>query len=416
MKVPNDIAMGTIRFSTGKYTTVQDIDKAIDIIVDVVHRLSPKESLDQQEEVCDLDSLGGDISKIKLTHYTQGLGCACKLRPQALEKILSKLPLQSIDPKVLVGPETGDDAAVYLINDETAIVSTLDFFTPIVDSPFHFGAIAAANAMSDVYAMGGKPLFGLNIVGFPSNRLPLEVLNQILAGAQSKASEAGITIIGGHTIDDLEPKYGMAVTGVVHPAKLLRNRGCRPGDVLVLTKPIGTGIITTAIRRGVASEELTSRVIKVMSTLNNKAAEQLSLLPASSVHACTDVTGFGLLGHLKGMIAPTNQKEEVSVDAVITASAVPLLEEARSFCLSDIVPGGTKNNHAFLEKHVKWNESIPLVDQYLLCDAQTSGGLLVSIAADQGDEYVKALRSIGLDEVSIIGKVVQGQGLIHVVP
>jgi selenium donor protein len=353
-----------------------------------------------------------DPSRVKLTHFTHGLGCACKLRPQALERVLSSLPPQFHNPNVLIGTETGDDAAVYKINEETALVSTLDFFTPIVDSPYHFGVIAAANSLSDVYAMGGQPLFALNIVGFPSNRLPLEVLTQILRGAQDKATEAGVSIVGGHTIDDLEPKYGMAVTGVVHPQKALSNRGGRPGDVLVLTKPIGTGIITTAIRRGVASKETEDRVIRVMSTLNKKAMEATHSLPSGSVHACTDVTGFGLLGHLRGMLSD-------DLDALIHSNRVPILPEAREFCAQDIVPGGTKNNQLFLEPHVRWDPSVTEVEKLLLCDAQTSGGILLALQPECLDPYLANCKALGLldSDVAVIGSL-QGNGsrTIRVLP
>ncbi|MEE4176153.1 MAG: selenide, water dikinase SelD, partial [Bacteroides sp.] len=186
---------------------------------------------------------------IQLTHFTHGLGCACKIRPQYLEKVLQDMP-QILDPRVLVGTSTSDDAAVYKITDDIAIVQTVDFFTPIVDDPYAFGAIAAANALSDIYAMGARPLFALNIVGFPSNRLPMQVLKDILKGASDKATEAGIPILGGHTVEDNEPKFGMVVTGQVHPKRILTNSGAKPGDVLILTKPIGTGIISTAVKRG----------------------------------------------------------------------------------------------------------------------------------------------------------------------
>ncbi len=194
-----------------------------------------------------------ETNEIKLTDFTHGLGCACKIRPQYLEQILKDLPL-SIDENVIVGTGTSDDAAVYRINKSTAIVQTVDFFTPIVDDPYYFGAIAAANSLSDIYAMGAKPLFALNIVGFPDNRLPIYVLKEILKGASDKAAEAGISILGGHTVEDIEPKFGMAITGMVHPDKVLTNATAKPGDVLILTKPIGTGIISTAVKRGIVKK------------------------------------------------------------------------------------------------------------------------------------------------------------------
>ena len=239
MNVPVDTAMGTIRFSTGMFLTEADIDQAATATADVVERLQPSAAQPQPSQTTD---------EIKLTHFTAGLGCACKLRPQALEQVLAGLPQVSPDPNVLVGINTVDDAAVYKLSDELAVVETLDFFTPVVDDPFAFGAIAAANALSDIYAMGAEPLFALNIVGFPSNRLPLDVLKRILSGGQHSATEAGIPILGGHTVDDPEPKYGLVVTGAVKPDKMWTNTGARPDDVLILTKPIGLGIMTTALK------------------------------------------------------------------------------------------------------------------------------------------------------------------------
>ena len=252
--------------------------------------------------------------------------------------MLANLP-PSFDPKALVDASTADDAAVYQLTDEIAIVQTVDFFTPIVDDPYAFGAISAANSLSDIYAMGATPLFGLNIVGFPSNRLPLKVLEEILRGAQDKAREAGISILGGHTVDDTEPKYGMAVTGIVHPGKILRNSTAQVGDVLVLTKPLGMGIIATALKRGLADQTTAQKAIAIMSTLNKIAAETLANF---TVHACTDVTGFGLLGHLHEMAAGSQ------ADVELNLSAIPILPEARALVSADVVPGGTLNNLSYV--------------------------------------------------------------------
>ncbi|MFQ5631820.1 MAG: selenide, water dikinase SelD [bacterium] len=342
---------------------------------------------------------------IKLTHFTHGLGCACKLRPQALEKILADLPLPQ-DANILVGLNTADDAAVYKKNDETAIVQTVDFFTPIVDDPYHFGAIAATNAFSDIYAMGGKPLFALNIVGFPSNRLPMDVLKKILQGAQDKAQEAGVSIIGGHTVDDTEPKFGLAVTGLINPAKILTNANAKPADALILTKPIGLGIITTAIKRGMADEETIKLAIETMSTLNRNAAETLTPFPAN---ACTDVTGFGLLGHLKELTRASK------VDAEIYAAQIPVLKQAREFAVAKVVPGGTLNNTAFVSDSVEWADNISRIDKTILCDAQTSGGLLISVPEKNASELLVRLHESGVSDAALIGKITKkGTGKIVV--
>ncbi|MBE9509038.1 MAG: selenide, water dikinase SelD, partial [Chloroflexi bacterium] len=291
MQVPLEYAMGTVRFSVGKMTTAEEIDRAVEVVAAAVRRLQP--------EGAPVAPVLAEIGEIKLTHYTHGMGCACKLRPQVLERVLAKLPLPT-DPAVLVGVETSDDAAVYKLTDDLAIVQTVDFFTPIADDPYDFGAISAANSLSDIYAMGARPLFALNIVGFPSSRLPMEVLHRILQGALDKAAEAGVSVIGGHTVDDTEPKYGMAVTGVVHPERVVTNAAARPGDQIVLTKPIGTGIIATAVKRGLADEATARQAIALMAALNRDAAEAMVEV---GVSACTDVTGFGLLGHLREMTA-----------------------------------------------------------------------------------------------------------------
>ena len=248
MDVPIDYAMGTVRFSVGRGTTEEEIDQAVQILTKSLNSLLP-------QGVSVPSTTANGAREIKLTRYTHGLGCACKLRPQALEEVLANLP-PIADPKALVDASTNDDAAVYQVGEDLAVVQTVDFFTPIVDDPYWFGAISAANSLSDIYAMGAQPIFALSIVGFPSNRLPLSVLEEILRGAQEKAQEAGIPILGGHTVDDSEPKYGMAVTGLVHPERILRNSTAQPGDVLILTKPIGLGIPTTALKQGWSINQL----------------------------------------------------------------------------------------------------------------------------------------------------------------
>jgi len=311
-----------------------------------------------------------------------------------LERVLAKLPLPT-DPAVLVGVETSDDAAVYKLTDDLAVVETVDFFTPIADDPYDFGAISAANSLSDVYAMGARPLFALNIVGFPSNRLPLEVLHRILLGALDKAAEAGVSVIGGHTVDDTEPKYGMAVTGVVHPERVVTNAAARPGDQIVLTKPIGTGIIATAVKRGLADEATARQAIALMAALNRDAAEAMVEV---GVSACTDVTGFGLLGHLREMTAGAG------LDAVLYADRVPVLEAARTFAGAGVVPGGTRDNLAFVEPHVDWGKDISEVQKLVLADAQTSGGLLIAVPSERLEALLAALAERGVAEAAHVGE------------
>ncbi len=393
MKVPMEYAMGTIRLSTGRMTTIIEIDNAVSCIVTAVEKMGGKISVPISSE------------KIMLTHFTHGLGCACKLRPQLLEKVLSSIPVPH-DPNILVGLETSDDAAVYRIDDKTALVATVDFFTPIVDDAYHFGAIATANSLSDIYAMGAKPLFALSVTGFPSHRLPIEVLQQILSGSHDKAKEAGIAIIGGHTVDDTEPKYGLAVIGIIHPDKILRNTGAQPGDAIILTKPIGTGIITTAIKRGLADEETITKVISLMSTLNSSS----EVFKDFDIHACTDITGFGLLGHLKSMA--TSSK----VDVEIIHSLVPVLDHAKEFAVGGIIPGGTMSNFEFVSPIVEWESSTPESIKYLLSDAQTSGGLLFSLPYQQKESVLNSLHKYGVTSATYIGRFTQeGIGKIKVI-
>jgi cysteine desulfurase len=388
MQVPLEYAMGTIRFSVGRNTTEEEIKDALNEIEKVVNRLEPKGPTSMSE---------GRTEKIRLTQFTHGLGCACKLRPQLLEKVLQEMPAIE-DAHVLVGTETGDDAAVYLINQETALVQTIDFFTPIVDDPYTFGSISAANSLSDIYAMGAKPIFALNIVGFPTNRLPISVLEEILRGAQDKAHEAGIPIIGGHTVDDLEPKFGLAVSGVVHPNKVITNSHSQPGDGLILTKPIGTGIISTALKQGFISDAQAQPAIKSMSSLNRTAAEAMQKV---GVHACTDVTGFGLLGHLLGMMKGSK------TSAIIEAKLVPIFERVLEQVTAGIIPGGTKNNFEFTAPFVGYSDKISQSMKMILNDAQTSGGLLIAVAREKEDELIRVLHQSGIVSATKIGTVMK---------
>ena len=385
MGIPLEYAMGTIRFSVGRNTTVKEIDAALKLIEQVIKKMQPNGG----------SSPTPDSENIRLTQYTHGLGCACKLRPQLLEKILQDLPLPK-DKNILVGTETGDDAAVYMINDSIALVQTVDFFTPIVDDPYQFGMISAANSLSDIYAMGAKPIFALNIVGFPSNRLPISVLGEILQGALEKTSEAGIAIIGGHTVDDVEPKFGLAVTGVVHPKKVITNRHARQGDDLILTKAVGTGIIATALKQGFFSQHQAQTAIQSMSSLNYDACEAMQEV---GVNACTDVTGFGLMGHLMGMM----QASQTS--SVIQSELVPVLDGTRDLVAAGIVPGGTKNNLDYTAHSVFYQPSISQVTRIILNDAQTSGGLLISVPPEKTKVLLDNLKNRGVKIANKIGTV-----------
>ena len=389
-------AMGTLRFSTGKHTTEEEIQQASDIIAHIVNSFHPSENSTFSS---------GTNTTIKLTYFTQGMGCACKLRPQELEKILKNIPLSN-DPNILINTKDSDDSAVYKINEETAIVQTLDFFTPIVDDAYAFGEIAAANALSDVYAMGATPLFALNIVGFPSGRLPMHILEKILQGADDKAKEAGISVLGGHSVEDHEPKFGMVITGKVHPEKILTNAGAGEGDSIILTKPVGTGILSTATKRNLTSSETISKLIQIMSELNKTAAETIQNYP---VTACTDVTGFGLLGHLSEMTKASD------TDAEIQLNKVPVIPETHEFIAGGVVPGGTKNNLEYVKENMHWEGSISLSEKYMLSDAQTSGGLLFSIPAKYEREIINHLHKSGIKDAVTIGRFTKkGNGSITI--
>lgn len=310
--------------------------------------------------------------------------------------MLRHLPPTHTSPDVLVGLGEPDDAGVIRIHDDLALVQTVDFFTPVVDDAYDFGQIAAANSLSDVYAMGAQPLTAMNLVGFSVKKLDPAILADILRGAADKVREAGATLIGGHSIDDPEPKFGLAVTGTVHPDKVWRKGGARPGDRLILTKPIGMGIHTTAIKRGHLSPEEIRRVTEVMATLNKTAKESLS---AYEVHACTDVTGFGLLGHAYEM-ARAGQ-----VGLEIDGSAVPLLPRTLELAAEGVVPGGTKANAAWLHDCLRVEEGIDPLLVTVLCDAVTSGGLLAAVPQAEAEHAVENLRRKGWEEARVIGRV-----------
>lgn len=315
------------------------------------------------------------------------------------------------NPNVLVGINTGDDCAVYQIAEDLAIIQTVDYFTPIVDDPYDYGAIAVANALSDVYAMGAKPLFALNVVGFHSRGMPLEILISMMKGGGDKAREAGVDIIGGHTIDDKEPKYGLSVTGVIKPGDVVYNSTAQVGDVLFLTKPLGIGILTTGIKRGTVSEAAIARGVEVMGALNKGASEAMVKV---GVNACTDVTGYGLLGHLGEMTQGSG------VGARIHARAVPVMQAARDLIDADLnaVPGGSKNNLSFVNSFVNFDPGITEAERLMLADAQTSGGLLISCAPEKADELESELRAAGTIVAARIGimEAEDDTGRIDVVP
>lgn len=305
------------------------------------------------------------------------------MSPQALAQVLRAMPIIT-DPNVLVGLSTSDDAAVYRVSDDLAIVLTVDFFTPVVDDAYEFGRIAVTNALSDIYAMGAKPVLALNLVAYPGKTRSLDKLEEILRGGTDQALAAGVSIAGGHSIDDPEPKYGMCVMGVVDPNKVLTNSGAKIGDKLFLTKPIGTGIITTAIKHGTAPPHVTAEAIRVMTTLNGPASEVAIEI---GVNACTDVTGFGLLGHLREMTCASG------VGARVRFHDVPLIDGIDELLALDEAPGGTYSNREYLNSQnaVVWSEELSEENQLALCDAQTAGALLISVPADRADELKSTL-------------------------
>ena len=309
--------------------------------------------------------------------------------------MLRQIPTIS-DPNLLVGLASRDDAAVYQISQELALIQTVDFFPPVVDEPHSFGEIAVANAVSDVYAMGGSPLLGLNIVGFPSD-LPKDILGAILKGGASKAQEANLLIVGGHTVDDKEPKYGMAVTGIVKPGDQITTSGAQPGDKLVLTKPIGTGIITTAGKHQRVSSPILEEAISVMKTLNHAASDAMVKV---GVHACTDVTGFGLIGHLLLMMGNDGC-------ARISMETIPVLNGVSDMLEQDMIPGGTRRNLASAENKVEWTGNIDENSRLLLSDAQTSGGLLISVEENKLKDLLQALKDARVETTAVIGEILE---------
>ncbi len=344
------------------------------------------------------------MSQIRLTKFSHGAGCACKLGSLELSQVLRSVPLAG-DPRILVDASSRDDAAVYLISDDRAVVATVDFFMPIVDDAATWGRITATNALSDLYAMGATPLFALSLVGWPREKLPLELLGEVQAGMMEITTRARCPIVGGHSIDSPEPQVGLVAFGEAHPDKLLTNRNAKAGDRLVLTKPLGTGILSTALKREVVGETEMAEAIASMTTLNDGA---MRAALANGVRAATDVTGFGLLGHLGNIV------RESGLGATIAVSKLPLLARARDLAQSGIVPGGTKRN---LEaaSGTRWGQGVSEVDQLLATDAQTSGGLLLAVAPDRVDSLLAALEKEQTPARAVIGTLTaEPSGIISV--
>jgi selenide,water dikinase len=335
-------------------------------------------------------------NEVRLTQMTKTAGCAAKIGPGTLAGVLENLP-KFHDPNLLVGIETSDDGAIYKVSDDLALIQTLDFFTPVVDDPYTFGQVAAANALSDIYAMGGEPKIALNIVAWPNCVNP-QLLGKILEGGASKVLEAGAVLAGGHSVQDDEPKYGLSVTGFVHPDKVFKNCGARPGDVLILTKPLGTGIINTAVKADMASEKAKEEVVKVMTSLNQKAKR---VIENYDVHSCTDVTGFGLAGHSMEMAEGSNVTIELFM------ADLPLQSEAVELAQMGLIPKGAYKNRSYTEAKVDFGTT----EEYLcdiFCDPQTSGGLLVSVTEEDAEKIIKDLEEAGLEtSFGIIGRVLE---------
>ena len=333
------------------------------------------------------------MTSIRLTSLSHAAGCGCKLGSEDLAEVLKHLPVIA-DANVLVDAATRDDAAVYRLSADRALVATVDFFTPIVDDPASWGAIAAANALSDVYAMGGRPLFALNLVSWPRGKVPFEVLGEVLRGAAEITRRAGCLMLGGHSIDDPEPKFGLAVVGEVHPDRMFTNAAARPGDRLVLTKPLGTGILTTALKRNLLPEAELAAAVASMTALNDGAARAAASV---GVRCATDVTGFGLLGHLGNILAASG------VGARIEVTRLPVLAQALELAAVGCVPGGTQRNHD--AARAAWSAELTPAERFICTDAQTSGGLLLAVAPDRLDALIVALKAEATPAAAVIGEI-----------
>jgi selenide, water dikinase len=341
---------------------------------------------------------------IRLTQYSHGGGCGCKIAPAQLQEILGKLPLAMPDPCLLVGTETSDDAAVYQLNETQALVLTTDFFMPIVDDPVDFGRIAATNALSDIYAMGGTPILALAVLGMPINTLPMEAIQGIMQGGFSVCQEAGIPLAGGHSIDSPEPIFGLVAAGLVHPQNLKRNATAQPGDVLILTKPLGIGVMTTAVKKGKLTPEGYAEVLSVM-TQRNQIGSVLAQNPA--IHGMTDVTGFGLFGHLLEVCRGAGLK------AILDPEKIPIMPEAKKLAEAGIFPGAAGRNWEGY-KHEISAQGLQDWEQLLLADPQTSGGLLIAIEANAAADTLTQIHQAGYTQAAIIGSCAEGTPSIEV--
>ncbi|PKL34386.1 MAG: selenide, water dikinase SelD [Spirochaetae bacterium HGW-Spirochaetae-10] len=353
---------------------------------------------------------GTQAKPVRLMDLSHGSGCGCKIGPDDLHGILGRIGHTISDERVLVGNDTGDDAAVVRVRDDLAIVQTTDFFTPIMNDPYRFGQVAAANALSDVYAMAGTPLSALSLVAFPVDTLDRSILADILRGGIDKAKEAGIEIVGGHSIDDAEPKFGLAVTGTIHPDHIVRNRGARPGDVLILTKPLGVGMLTTGIKRSLIGQDLEDIAFQTMAKLNDGAARAMQR-HQGFVHAATDITGFGLCGHLYGML------KESDLSAEIRFSALPLLPGLDDLIAKKCWPGGTGRNFRYVESILKISVPDELSEKARLicCDPQTSGGVLMAVDPAKADAVIATLNEEKTLCAASIGRISEGGPAIRII-
>ena len=342
-------------------------------------------------------------SEIRLTSLAHGGGCGCKIAPGVLSDILKASPFRNLPAALLAGSENNEDAAVYQLNAHQAIIATTDFFTPIVDDPYDFGRIAATNAISDIYAMGGQPIFALALLGMPINVLPIEVIQKITAGGESVCAEAGIPIAGGHSIDTVEPIYGLVVLGIVHPDKLKRNSGARVGDCLILGKPLGVGVLSAALKQQKLSEQGYAAMIRYTTKLNTPG---VALAEMSGVHALTDVTGFGLAGHLLEMC------RGAKVQGQLQFKDIPLIPEAIEFARQNVVTGASERNWTGFGADVHLAAGIEDWQKNLLTDPQTSGGLLLACAPESEQEVLDLFKAHGFDDACVIGHVAQGSGVV----
>ena len=330
--------------------------------------------------------------KIKLTQYSTGAGWACKISAKDLTQVLGKL--KGFNNGEISGHEKFDDCAIYPIDNKKSIIQTVDFFTPIVDDPYLFGKIAANNSLSDIYAMGGKPLFGLNIVAFPTDNLPLNVLSNILKGGEDACNESNVNILGGHSIKDAIPKYGLAVTGIIENDKIIKNSTAKEDDVIILTKQLGTGIISTAIKKGIASKKTKDAAISTMLASNKNASE---IMQNYQINACTDITGYGLLGHLNEICSSSN------LTANLSFKDIDFIDDVETLAVDNIIPGGTKNNLNYYKENIIFSKTIKKHQKLMLADAQTAGGLLIICNEKEASNLLKSLNKSSKYKSKIIG-------------